>query len=188
MWLCRCRRLIHTDRLAPQDGGSILTFIVSDITIIPVLSIDNPPIIDHFFLFSTMGGYMCLFVPSFLCRGRMRVFIHSLLLFFAVDACMYSFIHSFLLFFAVDACVHFFIHYFFSLPWTHACIHFFSLLWTHACIHSFITSFLCRGHPHVFTGRNTESFDPRSTLVRPEMRVRVGPNSSRYTSACTSCI
>jgi hypothetical protein len=25
-------------------------------------------------------------------------------------------------------------------------------------------------------GRNTESFDPKSTLVRPEMRVIIGPN------------
>ena len=25
-------------------------------------------------------------------------------------------------------------------------------------------------------GRNTESFDPKSTLVRPEMRICVGPN------------
>ena len=25
-------------------------------------------------------------------------------------------------------------------------------------------------------GRNTESFDPRSTLIRPQMRVRIGPN------------
>jgi hypothetical protein len=25
-------------------------------------------------------------------------------------------------------------------------------------------------------GRNTESFDPKSTLVRPDMRIIVGPN------------
>eukprot|EP00397_Hematodinium_sp_SG-2012_P030325 GEMP01032115.1.p1 GENE.GEMP01032115.1~~GEMP01032115.1.p1 ORF type:complete len:231 (+),score=33.45 GEMP01032115.1:66-695(+) len=29
-------------------------------------------------------------------------------------------------------------------------------------------------------GRNTESFDPASTLVRPAMRVIVGPNRERY--------
>lgn len=29
-------------------------------------------------------------------------------------------------------------------------------------------------------GRNTESFDPASTFVRPEMRVRVGPNRTHY--------
>lgn len=31
-------------------------------------------------------------------------------------------------------------------------------------------------------GRNTESFDPTSTLVRPEMRIIVGPNSDVYGS------
>lgn len=29
-------------------------------------------------------------------------------------------------------------------------------------------------------GRNTESFDPKSTLVRPEMRIIVGPNKPDY--------
>ena len=29
-------------------------------------------------------------------------------------------------------------------------------------------------------GRNTESFDPKSTLVRPEMRIVVGPNQESY--------
>jgi len=33
---------------------------------------------------------------------------------------------------------------------------------------------------HGRKGRNTESFDARSTLVRPEMRVRVGPNRAAY--------
>lgn len=29
-------------------------------------------------------------------------------------------------------------------------------------------------------GRNTESFDPKSTLIRPEMRILVGPNQEHY--------
>jgi hypothetical protein len=29
-------------------------------------------------------------------------------------------------------------------------------------------------------GRNTESFDPKSTLVRPDMRIIVGPNVETY--------
>ena len=29
-------------------------------------------------------------------------------------------------------------------------------------------------------GRNTESFDPNSTLVRPDMRIIVGPNTDVY--------
>jgi hypothetical protein len=32
------------------------------------------------------------------------------------------------------------------------------------------------------TGRNTESFDPRTTFVRPAMRIRVGPNVQQYNS------
>jgi hypothetical protein len=30
------------------------------------------------------------------------------------------------------------------------------------------------------TGRNTESFDPASTLVRPQMRIIVGPSRATY--------
>ena len=33
---------------------------------------------------------------------------------------------------------------------------------------------------HRGAGRNTESFDPKSTLVRPSMRILVGPNKPRY--------
>lgn len=33
-------------------------------------------------------------------------------------------------------------------------------------------------------GRNTESFDPRSTLVRPSMRIIVGPNRPNYGKSC----
>eukprot|EP00035_Acanthoeca_spectabilis_P019196 m.416627 g.416627 ORF g.416627 m.416627 type:complete len:419 (-) comp16830_c1_seq28:59-1315(-) len=33
---------------------------------------------------------------------------------------------------------------------------------------------------HGRKGRNTESFDPRSTFVRPDFRVRIGPNVPRY--------
>ena len=29
-------------------------------------------------------------------------------------------------------------------------------------------------------GRNTESFDPKSTLVRPSMRIIVGPNQPQF--------
>jgi hypothetical protein len=41
-----------------------------------------------------------------------------------------------------------------------------------------------RGGPrikHKGGGRNTESFDPRSTLVRPSMRIVVGPKSETFT-------
>lgn len=83
------------DRLAPQDGRSILTFIVSDITIISIVSIDNPSILFIIFFFSLPWADAC---------------VHSFVLFFAVDACMYVFIHSLLLFFVVHGWIHDFIH------------------------------------------------------------------------------
>jgi hypothetical protein len=33
-----------------------------------------------------------------------------------------------------------------------------------------------KAQKHRGAGRNTESFDPKSTLVRPSMRILVGPN------------
>jgi len=37
-----------------------------------------------------------------------------------------------------------------------------------------------KAQKHRGAGRNTESFDPKSTLVRPSMRILVGPNKPRY--------
>ena len=30
------------------------------------------------------------------------------------------------------------------------------------------------------TGRNTESFDPNSTIIRPSMRIIIGPKKQKY--------
>jgi hypothetical protein len=35
-------------------------------------------------------------------------------------------------------------------------------------------------------GRNTESFDPKSTFVRPDMRIMVGPNRPVYGKEITN--
>lgn len=37
-----------------------------------------------------------------------------------------------------------------------------------------------KAQKHRGAGRNTESFDPKSTLVRPSMRIIVGPNKTTY--------